>query len=247
MPVLDPVAAYDQIAPVFAELARERKAYLESIERLVIAAVPAGSRSLLDIGAGDGSRARRIAQASGISELMLLEPATAMQRGGTDIRTMCAEDLHAIEGRFDVILCLWNVLGHIFPAAARIEVLRQFARVLTPYGRAFVDVSHRYNARHYGAVPTAARYINDLFAWREKSGDVTVGWDIGGKRTTTRGHVFTHREMRSMCRSAGLNIERRFVVDYATGQERQWVFEGHLLYVLTPAIASRRLRQTSAT
>ena len=41
-----------------------------------------------------------------------------------------------------------------------------------------------------------------------------------------------------MCRSAGLNIERKFVLDYATGQERQWDFEGHLLYVLTPAIAS---------
>jgi len=240
MPVLDPVAAYNEIAPAFAELARERKAFLESVERLVISVIPAGSLSLLDVGAGDGSRARRIAQSRGISELMLLEPAAAMQCGGTDIRTMRAEDLHAIETRFDVILCLWNVLGHVFPAAARIEVLRQFARLLAPHGKAFVDVAHRYNARHYGVAATAARFIHDLFNWREENGDVAVTWDLGGERTTTQGHVFTHSEIASMCRSAGLDIERKFVLDYATGQERRWDFEGHLLYVLT-------LRQTSAT
>jgi 2-polyprenyl-3-methyl-5-hydroxy-6-metoxy-1,4-benzoquinol methylase len=234
MPVLDPVAAYDQIAPLFAELVRERKAFLEGVERLVISAIPAGGRSLLDVGTGDGSRARRIARRQGISETMLLEPAVAMQRGATDIRTMRAEDLHAIETRFDVILCLWNVLGHVFPAAARIEALRQFARLLPPHGKAFVDVAHRYNARHYGVAPTAVRFIHDLFSWREENGDVAVRWE----RTTTKGHVFTHREMTSMCRAAGLNIERKFVVDYATGQERRWAFEGHLLYILTPAITS---------
>jgi 2-polyprenyl-3-methyl-5-hydroxy-6-metoxy-1,4-benzoquinol methylase len=238
MPVLDPVAAYEQIAPVFAELARERKAFLECVERLVISTIPVGSRSLLDVGAGDGSRARRIAWCRGISELMLLEPAVAMQCGATDIRTMRAENLHAIETRFDVILCLWNVLGHIFPAAARIEALHQFARLLPPHGKAFVDVSHRYNAHHYGVAPTAARFIRDIFAPGDENGDVTVSWNSGSKPTTTKGHVFTHREVASMCRSAGLNIERKFVIDYTTGQARRWGFEGHLLYVLRPAITS---------
>jgi 2-polyprenyl-3-methyl-5-hydroxy-6-metoxy-1,4-benzoquinol methylase len=236
--VLDPVAAYDQIAPLFTDLARERKAFLDGVERRVISAMPAGSRSLLDVGTGDGSRARRIAKSRDISELMLLEPSVAMQSGAADIRTMRAEDLHTIEIRFDVILCLWNVLGHIFPAAARIETLRQFARLLPPQGKAFVDVAHRYNARHYGVAPTAARFVHDFFAWREESGDANVNWDFAGKRTTTRGHVFTHREIALMCRSAGLNIERKFVLDYATGEERRWGFEGHLLYVLTPAITS---------
>ena len=240
MPVLDPVAAYEQIAPRFAELARERKPYLDSVERLVISSIPVGSRSLLDVGAGDGARARRIARNRGIPELVLLEPAVAMQREASDIRTVRAEDLHTIEGRFDVILCLWNVIGHVFPGAARVEALRQFARLLAPRGRAFADVSHRYNVRHYGAAPTAARFIHDLFAWRENSGDVEVSWDFGARRTTTKGHVFTHREMASMCSAAGLAIERKFVVDYATGQELRWDFEGHLLYVLKP-------RQTSAT
>ncbi len=235
--LIDPVTAYDRIAPAFAELAERRRDYLNGIERLIIAAIPAGARSLLDVGAGDGSRSRRIAQSSRISDLTLIEPSVAMQ-GNSPARTMRAEDLHLIDNRFDVILCLWNVVGHIFPAAARTEALRQFARLLTPRGRAFADVNHRYNARHYGPLPTASRFLRDQLSWSEGNGDIDVTWNAGGVRTATRGHVFTHREIRSLCQSAGLNIERRFVVDYATGQRRRWGFEGQLLYVLTPAIAA---------
>jgi hypothetical protein len=76
------------------------------------------------------------------------------------------------------------------------------------------------------------RFLRDRVFWGETNGDVVVAWNIGGTRCTTRGHVFTHGEVRSLCCSAGLNIEKRFIVDYDTGQQRRWNFEGHLLYVL---------------
>ncbi len=240
MPPLDPVAAYDRIAPVFATLAEQRKPYLDSIDRIVIAEISPGSRSLLDVGAGDGIRSRRIAQSRGISELALLEPSVAMQRNGpvdtspvnTSVRTMRAEDLHLLDAKFETIACLWNVLGHISQHTDRVEVLRQFARLLAPQGKIFVDVNHRYNARHYGMLPTALRFLRDRLFQGEKNGDVVVSWDVGGTRCTTRGHVFTHQEFQRLCRSAGLNIEKTFVVDYSTGQLRGWKFQGHLLYVL---------------
>jgi 2-polyprenyl-3-methyl-5-hydroxy-6-metoxy-1,4-benzoquinol methylase len=237
---LDPVAAYDRIAPVFASLAEQRKPYLDSIERIVIAEISPGTRSLLDVGAGDGFRSRRIAQSRGISELTLLEPSAAMQRNGpvdtsfanTSVRTMRAEDLHLLQAEFEIITCLWNVLGHITQPADRVEVLRQFARLLAPRGKILVDVSHRYNARHYGMLPTAGRFLRDRLFRDVKNGDVLVSWDVGETRCTTLGHVFTHQEFRRLCRSAGLNIEKTFAVDYSTGQLRRWKFQGHLLYVL---------------
>jgi 2-polyprenyl-3-methyl-5-hydroxy-6-metoxy-1,4-benzoquinol methylase len=237
---LDPVAAYDRIAPVYASLAEQRKPYLDSVDRIVIAEISPGSRSLLDVGAGDGTRARRIAQSRGISELALVEPSEAMQRathrdpGPINARahTMRAEDLHLLQAEFEIITCLWNVLGHISQPADRVEVLRQFARLLTPGGKIFVDVNHRYNARHYGLLPTAMRFLHDRLLHGEKNGDVVVSWDVGGTRCATLGHVFTHQEVQGLCRSAGLKIEKTFVVDYATGQLRRWKFEGHLLYVL---------------
>ncbi len=239
-PILDPVSAYDRIGPVFARVAEKRRAYLDSVDQLVISGIPPGSRSMLDVGSGDGRRARRIAEARNIAELVLLEPSVAMQDGNVTARTMRAEELHLIDGEFDVITCLWNVLGHIFPATSRLGVLHQFARLVSPRGRIFVDVQHRYNARHYGAIPTALRFLHDCVRWRETNGDVVVAWDA----CTTRGHVFTHREFRSLARAAGLNIETRFVVDYATGECRRWSAQGHLLYVLERT-ASRSAQQTS--
>jgi 2-polyprenyl-3-methyl-5-hydroxy-6-metoxy-1,4-benzoquinol methylase len=146
---------------------------------------------------------------------------------------MPAEDLHLIQRGFDVITCLWNVLGHIFPTAARLEVLHQFARLVSPQGRIFMDVQHRYNVRHYGAIPTAVRFLHDRLKWSETNGDVVVTWNVDEVRCTTRGHVFTHREFRSLAHAAGLNIEKHFVVDYDTGERRRWSIEGHLLYVLS--------------
>jgi SAM-dependent methyltransferase len=242
--MLDPVSAYDRIAPVFARIAEKRRLYLDSIDRLVISGIPSGSRSLLDVGSGDGRRARRIAQARNIAELLLLEPSLAMQDGNATGQTMRAEDLHLIHGECDVITCLWNVLGHIFPSASRLEVLHQFARLLSPQGRIFLDVQHRYNFRHYGTIPTTLRFLRDRLRWDETNGDVVVAWDVEDVRCTTRGHVFTDKEFRSLAQAAGLNIENRFVVDYATGECRRWSIEGSLLYVLERS-AARSAQQTS--
>ncbi len=246
--MLDPVAAYDRIGPVFARVAEKRRPYLDGIDQLVISEIPPGSRSMLDVGSGDGRRGRRIAEARDITELVLVEPSRAMQGLDAKILTLRAEELHLVEGQFDVITCLWNVLGHIFPSTSRAEVLEQFARLVSPQGRIFVDVHHRYNGRHYGATPTALRFLQDRLRWSETNGDVVVAWVVQGGveevQCTTRGHVFTHREFRSLAQAGGLNIEKRFVVDYATGKCRRWSIAGHLLYVLAP-IARPSAQQTS--
>jgi SAM-dependent methyltransferase len=245
--ILDPVAAYDRIGPVFARIAEKRRAYLDSIDQLVISGIPPGSRSMLDVGSGDGCRARRIAQARDIAQLVLVEPSVPMQRGDTSVRTMRAEELHLIDAEFDVITCLWNVLGHILPSTSRLQVLQQFGRLISPRGRIFVDVQHRYNARRNGAIPTAFRFLRDRLKWNETNGDVVVAWNVDEVRCVTRGHVFTHREFRSLAQAVGLTIEKRFVVDYATGEPRRRSIEGNLLYVLrrTAPIAPRSAQQTS--
>ena len=243
--LLDPVAAYDRIAPVFSRLADQRKPYLDRIDQLILSAIPPESHSLLDVGSGDGVRARRIAQSKDLSEVVLLEPSVAMQgnvSANAKVWTMRAEELHSVQAEFDVITCLWNVLGHIFPASARIEVLRQFARLLSPQGRIFVDVNHRYNARHYGSLQTALRFLRDQVSWDESNGDVMVTWNAGETPCTTRGHVFTGKEFRALAVAAGLSIEKKFIVDYATGEQQPWAWKGNLLYILRPRLGSRKPR-----
>ncbi len=213
----------------------QRRRYLAAVESLVIAGVPPGSQSLLDVGAGDGTRSQRIAAAAGLKHVTLLEPSPAMRvHYPDDVTTwaMRAEDLRRQEGAFDVIACLWNVLGHILPADARVEVLRQCARLAAPRGRIFIDVSHRYNARHYGYPATAGRFLRDRFSTPGSHGDVRVVWPQGGEACTTTGHVFTHAEFAGLCREASVAIEKRYVIDYASGATCRRAFQGNLMYVL---------------
>jgi 2-polyprenyl-3-methyl-5-hydroxy-6-metoxy-1,4-benzoquinol methylase len=240
----DPVDAYDRIAPEFARLSEQRRAYLNRVERLVIDAIPEGARSLLDIGSGDGTRAFRIAAARRLPDVILLEPSAAMRAMwphgacGWPIR---AEELGEKVGQFDVITCLWNVLGHIFPDQQRAEVLRHCARLLSPNGRLFVDVSHRYNARHYGVMPTLARMLRDGIAPNGMNGDVQVHWTVNATTHAAQGHVFTDAEFRRIATGGGLRIENVFAVDYSSGKVRRSLFQGHLFY-----IASRSTEQTSS-
>lgn len=232
---LEPVEAYDRIAPAFSRLSDLRRAYCNRIDQLVIAEIPPTKHSFLDIGAGDGTRSRHIAEAAGLENTVLLEPSAAMRSqwpAETRGWAIQAEELAGKKGQFDVITCLWNVLGHIFPASSRLELLRQCARLLSPDGLLFIDVSHRYNLLHYGLVPTVVRWLRDRIVPNETNGDVTACWNVNGRNYATHGHVFTDAEFRRISCSAGLTIRKTFAVDYTTGEIRHSKFAGHLLYVL---------------
>jgi len=240
--LVDPVEAYDRLARIFDGIAARRSRYLRGIEDLVVARVAPGASALLDVGAGDGSRARRIADAAGLRRVVLVEPSVEMagRAGQAEVWLLRAEELTAedprvADRRFDLVTCLWNVLGHVRPEAARVASLRQMGAVLAPEGRLFVDVNHRYNVPSYGALPTLARFVLDSLSPAENRGDVTVTWTVGETTCSTYGHVFTDREMRRLAAHAGLVLQERIVVDYDTGQTRRWTWQGNLLYVLRRA------------
>jgi 2-polyprenyl-3-methyl-5-hydroxy-6-metoxy-1,4-benzoquinol methylase len=234
----DPVDAYDQIAPFFRQLSEKRAAYLRSIERLILVRIPHGSCSLLDVGAGDGERALRIARQAQLKQVVLLEPSAEMRKlipAWVEVWGIRAEDLAVQAQRqnryFDVITCLWNVLGHVPTSGDRASVLTQLARRLTAQGRVFLDLQHRYNVRSYGRVKTTARFLHDQLWSKETNGDVTVSWPAQSP-SVTYGHVFTQREVRRLAEQSGLSIQERVVVDYDSGVPRRFSFAGNLLYVL---------------
>ena len=232
----DPVRAYDRVARVYAEIVKKRKLYLAAVEREILARLPLGSQSSLDIGAGDGIRMLRLASAMGVSRIVLLEPSQEMLRtqpDGVEVWRCRAEDLsrQATHESFDVITCLWNVLGHIRGTAGRSEAMRGIRERLTETGRFFMDVNHRYNAHAYGIAPTVARMLRDVLLPGEQNGDVAASWKLGTERIGTYGHVFTHREVMQLAQAAGLKMEERIVIDYADGRVRRNPFHGNLFYV----------------
>ena len=304
----DPVAAYDRLAAHYADLSRRRELYLRGVEREVISRIPPRSRSLLDIGAGDGTRTARITSASGIHRIVLLEPSNKMRTHGrsnpdlgsnrdltadsamkirganieassegatfispgrepwvatetervpegrqtqpsghsahVEIWPIRAEDLTAkgLTEHFDVITCLWNVLGHI-SAENRHRALCAVRELLCPNGKFFLDVNHRYNLQAYGVLPTFGRWIRDHLFRNESNGDVVAKWTIRDANVSTHGHVFTHREIMRLAAAAGLELEERIVIDYGNGGIRQYAFQGNLLYVFR---RSSRIESSSA-
>jgi 2-polyprenyl-3-methyl-5-hydroxy-6-metoxy-1,4-benzoquinol methylase len=258
--VLDPVAAYDRVAPFFSDITQRRNRYLESIDQLTVARIPVGSRSLLDVGAGDGKRGLQIARKAGLHEVVLLEPSTGMMReseSGARIWRIRAEDLElenlnsAERNRgFHVITCLWNVLGHIRPAKTRVQVLARLERLLSPEGVMFLDVNHRYNARSYGQLRTAGRFLHDQLWPGETNGDVTVNWNFGNMGCRTYGHLFSDPEIRQLTSDANLIVSESVVVDYETGEIKHRAWKGNLFYVLrrrSSASNSFNRSQTSPT
>jgi SAM-dependent methyltransferase len=236
---MDPVAAYDLLSSQFPAIAQRRKRYLDAVDDLIVARAPSASRSLLDVGAGDGSRAHKIASRAGIATVVLLEPSQGMNPravGSAEIWRIRAEDLRVCEQtpRFDAITCLWNVLGHIRPAAARAQVLRQLRQLLNPAGKLFVDVNHRYNVRAYGGAKSVLRFVNDRVLPREENGDVLAHWSVGGVDCSTYGHLFTHREMSGLAANTNWKVEECIPVDYETGERTRFLFQGSLLYLLKP-------------
>jgi 2-polyprenyl-3-methyl-5-hydroxy-6-metoxy-1,4-benzoquinol methylase len=140
--------------------------------------------------------------------------------------------------RFDVITCLWNVLGHVEGARHRAHGLARLGSLLSPGGVLFVDVTHRYNTRSYGLLRTAARAAWDALRPCATNGDVVVEWTLGGSRCATRGHVFTRPEMQGLVQEAGLAVTQCLAVDYETGQPVSSAWRGNLLYVLRAHRAS---------
>jgi 2-polyprenyl-3-methyl-5-hydroxy-6-metoxy-1,4-benzoquinol methylase len=271
----DPVAAYERLAAHYGDLSRRRELYLRGVEREIIWRIPPGGRSLLDVGAGDGARSLRIACQRGIERVVLVEPsremaAKAAERAevwpvrAEDLSSGCfgsAEEnnrsvgpgtgevsqLQATAERFDVITCLWNVLGHVPTAEKRLLALSAIARLLAPQSRFFLDVNHRYNLRSYGIVLTSARWIHDLFSPGDANGDVLAKWNTGKASISAYGHVFTHREIMRLADAAGLEMEGRVIMDYESGRTCRFAFQGNLLYTFrrSPRIASSSAPQTS--
>jgi SAM-dependent methyltransferase len=236
-PSLSPIAAYDAFAPFYSAYANTRAPYLRKVEDVVIAHAPSAG-CLLDVGAGDGSRAFRIARLAKLARVVLLEPSAGMRDQcppGIEIWPYSASEIPDSGLQFDVITCLWNVLGHLEGPRQRAYALVLFRKMLAPQGMVFLDVSHRYNAESYGWSMTLLRMASDLFCRSDKQGDVAVAWKAGKQIIRTTGHVFTHRELQRLFRSAGLKILRRWIVSYVTGKESKLPLCGHLLYQLARA------------
>jgi SAM-dependent methyltransferase len=234
--------AYDRLAPHYRAYAARRSSYILAVDRYIHTHAARGAR-LLDVGSGDGVRAVEIGHAIAASKIVLCEPSSRMAAccRGQQVHAVweaAAQALPDTDERFEVITCLWNVLGHLPGRQARIDALSGMRRLLAPGGKIFCDVNNRHNARAYGHAKVTLRRLLDGLVPSERRGDTAFEWNIGGVRIPASGHLFTPGEMRNLIGSAGLSIEERVAVDYLTGERSSAPWHGQLVYRLGVRAAS---------
>ena len=228
---------YDALAPYYREYAESRSTYLAAVDRYIMANICKGAESFLDVGAGDGIRAMSIARELGITYTVLCDNSAEMaakcrEAGPSVVWQFPAEKLPGPSKQFDVITCLWNVLGHLATRPDRVQALRGMRGLLKEGGTLFIDVNNRHNAPAYGWLKVFGRSIYDALYSDETRGDASFDWRIGDKIFPAMGHLFTPAEIEGIIKDSGLKIKKRVAVDYATGRISAWPWKGQLLFML---------------
>lgn len=228
-------AAYSRLANDYSSISSERQEYLDAVDRLVRPYLP--GKKILDVGSGDGQRIQQLAKLSRPSSVLCLEPSEGMYELITSKTTLTALKQPAqvfnpdLCTKYDVITCLWNVLGHI-PYEDLPATLLNLNAYLVTDGVLVFDINNRHN-KSYGRFVGWYRRILDRFFFRPSRGDAAFTKTVNGQSTTLRGHLFTHREVLNLLASAGFQVIRHLTVNYSTGSVSSGLYDGQHFFVAT--------------
>ncbi|MBR9847597.1 MAG: class I SAM-dependent methyltransferase [Algicola sp.] len=180
---------YDQIARNYGEQATARINYLDAIDHLIITDVNGKNiENYLDIGAGDGRRSIKISNNISVNNVTLLDESSEMlnklQDSKFDIVNESFLDFNSTK-KYDLITCLWNVIGHLPDKKSRILFFDKISNLLSDNGAFYFDVNNRYNISNYG-------YKNVMITLdKDNYNAANRGWfTIGAEETKT--NVYIH-------------------------------------------------------
>ena len=228
---------YDEITPFYRQYSEKKLLYLKSVDEFIIKNIINEANSLLEIGAGDGIRGMNIAKLTGIKNIVLNDNSEKMiekcrELSPKEVWQCDAEDLEKYNKKFDIVTCLWNVLGHLKNQNCRIKALKNIKSLLNKDGIAFIDVNNRYNAESYGYFQVFKRIIHDFFIFNETNGDTNYFWEIEGNKINAMGHLFTPFEIENLIKKSGLRIYKKVIVNYDNGRITNCYLKGQLIYIL---------------
>lgn len=228
---------YTQFAQSYAGYASGKKAYILAVDNIIKEECGL-AKTIVDVGAGDGKRGKRIANLLGVKNLTLIDSSDGMVALSQSIpnATVVKADISSLEfslgEKYNVVLCLWNVLGHV-PGVDRQVAFNNLTTLVDDGGVIFLDVNNRYNISQYGMKAVVRNICKDLFFPKESNGDFDLSFSTKVGILETCVHIFSPREVENLIKSAGLRILKRQVVDYRTGEIRKSIFGGQLVYKLS--------------
>lgn len=222
---------YNTIAKTYSVQSNKRLSYLNAIDNFVIEKMKGHSDlNYLDIGSGDGRRALKIANNLKLSRLSLLDDSDGMLKL-LDVKNVILHNISfsdfVTNEKFDLITCLWNVLGHFPSKQDRLEFFPKIEKLLSKNGILFFDVNNRYNISFYGFENVKNNLVND---W---SNNEDNGWfSLGSENAATKVYVHNPFDIDEYLKATSLQIIDTLYVNYETGKLEKTFFEGQLFYVI---------------
>lgn len=231
---------FDRLAPYFSSYSKRKQLYLNSIDKIILRLTNKVGGSILDVGAGDGIRGNNIFKKLKFKRITFMDSSSKMaylcrKRFKKNVYKLdiSSSGISVVRERFDMILCLWNVLGHIPTQKKRLKALINMKKLLKNNGKIFIDASNRYNIAYYGWLNVATNMVRDLIFHSERNGEFAYDLRINKLVSiSSSNHFFTPNEMKALIEKAGLSIDRQFYVNYSTGIIENTFLKGSLFYVL---------------
>jgi len=228
---------YTQFAGSYSQYSAIRQAYLSAVNNFIKR--EAGSiKTIVDVGSGDGKRSSMISDLLDNKSLTLIDSSIGMINLARNIpdALIVKGDISStefkLENKYDIALCLWNVLGHI-EFDNRKVALKNLASLIYNQGIIFLDVNNRYNISHYGIKNVLKNICRDMFVPRKSNGDFELNIDTNKGKINTTVHIFNPYEIERLFKSAGLIILKREIISYDTGEIKDNFWNGQLVYKLT--------------
>ena len=228
---------YDQFSRQYRDYSKRRECYLRKIDQLLVN-TGGNASSLIDIGCGYGSRALRLAESLGIKKIPLVDNSPGMLQccDSSDHERMLLDISSrdfSVEKKYDMVLCLWNVLGHVETREKRMIALKNMSNLLSENGKLYIDVNNRHNVSEYGLLPVIRNMLKGVFLFYRKTGDFLLQVKNGETLLQTKVHIFTAREMDRLIKNSGLEVVQRKIIDNKNGKDRESVFQGQLFFILS--------------
>lgn len=231
---------YDRFSVGYEAYAERRRAYLSAVDALVCQKIRTHgiAKNIADIGCGTASRSIRIAHSLSIPSITVVDSSHAMLRIAgrhKNCITLCEDVARSnlnLKSTYDIVLCLWNVLGHVTTNDARVHMLRNLAGLLTRKSLLFLDVNNLYNFSAYGFFNVLRNIMLDAIPFRRYSGDFVARISVERVLLETPVHLFSHQEISRLFKKVGLKIVNQYTLNYETGDIMRSKYTGQLLYVL---------------
>ncbi|MCR9183626.1 MAG: class I SAM-dependent methyltransferase [Flavobacteriaceae bacterium] len=221
---------YNIIARDYDLLSRERMNYLNVIDNIIISDNKNKKiKNYLDIGSGDGRRSLKIINSLEPLNSTLVDDSQKMleQIKSKPNLTVLNNSFFEIETevKFELMTCLWNVIGHIDTNSQRKQFFQIVDKLLDSNGVFYLDVNNRYNISHYGYSNVMKNLEMDVLYPSESNGEFYIG--EGDKKTK----VYIHNpfDLGKYVNDLNLEIEKTWFINYKTGEIKETFFEGQLL------------------